>query len=98
MILCREQKADKFGYETSALGKHGRGNQILKTTAGIVGRTLDGVETSAVWKLSEFRMSMLPKVCAPKCASCVHRCSFAASFGMLSWAHGTIRTEVSHGL
>ena len=44
------------GYETSVVGKHRCGNQILKTIAGIVGRTLDCVETSAVWKLSEFGM------------------------------------------
>jgi hypothetical protein len=56
MIVLHEQKVDKLGYETSAFGKHRRGDQILKTVAGIVGRTLDGVETSAVGKLSEFGM------------------------------------------
>ena len=54
-LLC-EQIADAQGYETSVVGKHRCGNQILKTIAGIVGRTLDYVETSAVWKLSEFGM------------------------------------------
>src|SRR6185436_10714624 len=55
ILLCK-QIADAHGNETSVVGKHRCGNQILKTIAGIVGRTLDFVETSALWKLSEFGM------------------------------------------
>src|SRR5258706_11705440 len=55
ILLCK-QITDAHGYETSVVGKHRCGNQILKTIAGIVGRTLDCVETSAIWTFAEFGM------------------------------------------